>query len=90
MHREVATEAWIDYRVMLATVGVGRVDGLHAHVQAHDEIVEIKAQTKAVGHGYLLVELIELELSARLVLIVLDSPNIARSTKKAPLNFQNR
>ena len=63
---------------MLVGVAVGGVDGLHAHVETQDEVVEVEAQAQTVGHGQLLVELVEAELSAGLFGIVAQRPDVAR------------
>ena len=70
MELEVAAEAGMQNGIMLVGVAVGGIDGLHAHIETQDEIVEVEAQAQTVGHGQLLVELVEAELSAGLFGIV--------------------
>ena len=70
MELEVAAEAGMQDGIMLVGVAVGGIDGLHTHVETQDEVVEVEAQAQTVGHGQLLVELVEAELSAGLFGIV--------------------
>ena len=37
-----------DGQVLLVGCGIGRVDGLHGHVEAQNEVVEIEAETYAI------------------------------------------
>ena len=77
MKSEIATEPRIhDGPVLLAAV-VGGINGLHAHVEAQDEIVEVEPDAYSVGHGYLVVELVERELSLGLTAIVAYRPDIS-------------
>ena len=62
---------------MLLVGGVSRIDGLHAKVETHNKIIKVQAYAKTVCHGYLLVELVYLELSPGLVGIVFESPDVA-------------
>ena len=61
--------------MLLATGGVIR---LHTHIHADKKILEVQANTSAIRRGNLLIELIELEHTARLFLIVLDGPDVTR------------
>ena len=63
-----------------------RIVCFHAHIDTHQEILEIQADAGTVGRSNLLVELVELEHAARLVFIVLDGPDVARIHKKAQFN----
>ena len=72
----------MDYRPVLIPTLVGRIDGLHAHVETQDEVIEVQADAHTVGGGYLLVELIKTELSVRLVGIVAKRPDVARIYKQ--------
>ena len=56
MKGKVATELWMEDGEMLAAVAVDGIDGLHTHVEAEDEIVEIEAEAQAVADGHLLPE----------------------------------
>ena len=76
MELEIATETRIDEGVVLVGVAIGGVDSLHTHVETQDEIVEVQAQTQSVGHGDLLVELVESELSTGLLSIVTQRPDV--------------
>ena len=77
MEGEIAFEAWIGNGIVPAVVFVGGMDGFHTAVEPQDEIVEIQAQAQSVGDGYLAPELIELELTAWLVLVFAKRPDIA-------------
>ena len=46
---------------------------LHTHIYADKEIPEIQADTRAISRCYLLIELVELENTAKLVLILKSS-----------------
>ena len=48
MEGEVALEAGMRDGVMSATVGIGRMYGLHAAVEPQNEVVEIEAKAEAV------------------------------------------
>ncbi len=50
---------------------------LYSEVETQQEICEVHSQAYAVGSGYLLVEFIELEYAARLVLVVADCPYVS-------------
>ena len=65
----------------------GGIVGLHTHIDAHQEVLEVKTDTEAVGRGNLLIEFIELECAARLVLLIIpDGPDIACIDKQAQLD----
>ena len=88
MEGEVAAEAWIYYWEMLASVSlVSRIDGFHAHIETQDEIVEIHTESQAIAYGYLFPELVDLELSSGLVLIVSQCPDVSRIDKQSPVHF---
>ena len=72
---------------MLVVGLVGRVDGLHTHVEAKDEVAEVEPQPKSVGHGYLLIETVELELSSRLFLVIAKSPDVAGIHEDGTVEF---
>ena len=57
---------------------VGWVYGLHARIETQDEIVEVKAKPQSVSNSNLLIKLIPLKLTAGLLGIVTQSPDIAR------------
>ena len=73
--------------VVLPAAGVARIDGLHAAVEAQDKIVEVEAQAQSVGHGYLLVEAVEAELSAGLVGVVARVPHVAGVDESRPVEL---
>ena len=62
---------------MLLVGGVSRIDGLHAKVETHNKIIKVQAYAKTVCHGYLLVELIQLELPAGLLFVGTKGPDVA-------------
>ena len=62
---------------VLLLVLIGGIDGFHTHIETQDEIVEVKTYSQAVSHSYLLVELIQLELSAWLFIVGTKGPDIA-------------
>ena len=69
MERIVAAELLMKNGEMLAMCIVSRIDGLHTQIETQDEIIEIHPQAQSVCHSYLLVELVQLELSAGLFVI---------------------
>ena len=85
VEREVALEVGMDNGIVVARIGVGRVDGLHTCIKAHDKEVGTKAHT--VSHGYLSPEGVEVELSARLVCIVADGPDVAGIEEDGSIEF---
>ncbi len=87
MDGKVALETRMDDGEMVASVGVGRVDGLHARIEAEDEIVEVETDAQPVGHGYLTPELIEAELPTGLVGIVAEGPDVAGIDKGGTIDF---
>ena len=79
---EVATEVRTCDWVVFPSVGlVGGIDCFHAHVEAQDEVVEIESETESVAHGDLFPELVKLELSSWLIVVVAKSPDIASVDK---------
>ena len=88
-HREmelaVTLEIGIQQGPMLLTAC--GIMGLHAHIDTHQEILEIEADTQSIGGSNLLIEFIELEHAALLLIILLDGPYIARIHKKT--HFHN-
>ena len=65
----------------------GRIVSLHTHVETEEEIIEIQTYAKAVGSGQLLVETIEMKHAARLVLVVMDCPDISGVNEKSRLDY---
>ncbi len=90
MEGKVARKARIDNRIMLAPGAVSRIDGFHTAIKADDEIIEIQTNAQTIGHGYLLVELAEAELSARLVGIIARVPNIAGVNKESAVELPEK
>ena len=79
---EVATEVrTCDWEVFPSVGLVGGIDCFHAHVEAQDEVVEIESETESVAHGDLFPELVKLELSSWLIVVVAKSPDIASVDK---------
>ena len=76
MEGEVARELGINDGIMLFLVVIHGVDGLHTHVETNDEIVEVQSQSQTIAYSYLLPEVIEMELSLGLLLIVSDGPDV--------------
>ena len=56
---------------------------LHTHIHTDKEILEIQTDAGSIGCRYLLIELVELEDTAWLILVVLDSPDITRIEEQA-------
>ena len=69
MEGEVASHVRMQHGVVFMRVFICGIDSLHAHVESHDEIVEIESDPQSVCHGNLFIELIEFELPSRLVFI---------------------
>ena len=63
--------------IMALAVGIGWMNGFHATVEPYDEVVEVETKPHAVGNCYLPPELVEMELSSRLVWVVTNGPNVA-------------
>ena len=66
---------------------VTRIDGLHAEVETKYEIAEVHPQSDAVGYCHLLPQAAGLELTARLVGIVAESPHIAGIDEEGSLEL---
>ena len=64
----------------------GRVVRFHAEVETQQEVCEIESYAEAVGRRNLLIEGIEAEQTAGLVLIVADSPHITGIDKYSTLD----
>ena len=84
---EVTVKVGMYHWIAMLAAGIGRIDGLHTTIEAEDEEVEVEADTKAISKGYLLIELIRLELAAWLAGIVAYGPDIARIYEDGTLNF---
>ena len=70
-------------RITVATRVLG-IDSLPAPIQTNDEEVEVHAKTYTVGHGKLLVELIELKLAPGLLFVISEGPDVASVNKGCP------
>ena len=66
---------------------VGWVDGLHTEVEAQDEEIEIETKSQSIRHGNLLEESVEPKLSAGLVGIVAQCPDVSRIDKQCAGEF---
>ena len=87
MEGEVAAEVGMHNGVMLTVIVVGRIDRLHTHVEAQDEVIEVEAQPQAVRRGNLLIKLIKLELATRLLSVVTQRPDVTRVDECCALKF---
>ena len=76
MESEVAFEVGIEQRIMLARCFVSRIYSLHAKVETQNEVVEVKSKTQSVGQSDLPIEAIEAELSAWLIGIIAQGPDV--------------
>ena len=76
MQGKVAVEVRGNDRELLLS-GVSRVNGLHCGVETEYEHIEIQSQSKAVRQCYIFVKCSKLELSARLLLVITDSPYVS-------------
>ena len=85
MEGEIAFKVGIEQRIMLARGFVGRVNGLHAEVETQNEVVEVKSKTQSVGQSDLSIEAIEAELSAWLIGIIAQSPDVTCINKHRPM-----
>ena len=81
MELAITFEIGVNQRPFFLTAG--GVVCLHAHIDAHEEILEVKSDAGTIGRSNLLIEFIELEHASRLVLIVFDRPDIARIQEKS-------
>ena len=77
---ELGMQQW---PVLLTASGIV---SLHTHINAHKEILEIQADTSAIGCCNLLIEFVELEHTARLVFIAPDGPDVTGIKEQAQLN----
>ena len=90
MEGEIPLEVGVDNRKMPLAVLVSRMDSLHTTVQTQDEIIEVQADTQSVRHGYLTPERIKAELTARLLSIITQSPDITRIYKDRPVKLPEK
>ena len=72
---------------MLFANSVSRVNGFHTHIESKNEIIEIETQSQSVGHGNLLVKLVDLKLSAGLICVITERPNVSCINEKGPVEF---
>ena len=72
----VATELWMNNRIVLVTLLVGGIDGFHAQVETQDEEIEVETKSQAVTDGQLAGQVLETELSARLFVIFAQRPDV--------------
>ena len=84
---KVTAQSWMDDGEMLLLIFIGGIDGLHTHVETHNEVIEVQAQTQSIADCYLFPESIKMELSARLVLVVADSPDITGIHEQGSAEF---
>ena len=63
---KVATELWMDNREVFLLRLIGRINGLHTHVETHDKVVEVQTDTQSVAGSQLFEEGARTELSSRL------------------------
>ena len=82
MKSKVATEFRVNDREMLAPVLIDGIDRLHTHIKAENKEIEIQAKAQTIADSQLIQELRELELSARLVLIIPEVPDITSVNKQ--------
>ena len=88
MEGEVATDSGVDDGIVGGTlVLIGGIDCLHTEIEAKDEEVEIETKTQSIGHRHLLEDIGEAELSAGLVGIVAQCPDVARIDKQGSGEF---
>ena len=82
MPSEIAFEVRIHNGITLGTAGESGIDGLHARIEADNNKAEVKAHTSTIGYSNLTPESIRMELPARLVIVVIYSPNVAGINKE--------
>ena len=87
MEGEIALEFGMDDGEMLALGCVGRIDGLHTAIETENEIIQVEANAKAIGNGYLAVEIVKAEDTIGLVGIVANVPNVARIHEDGTCKF---
>lgn len=90
MEREVTTEIRMEDGIMLMTVGIGWIDGLHTKIESQDEVAKIQTKPQSISHSYLLIELRELKLSARLFLIIAKRPDVASVNKDSTIKLPKK
>lgn len=61
----------------MSTSGISRIYGFHSGIESQNEEIEVESETYAVAHGYLLVELVEAECTARLFGIFAYGPDVS-------------
>ena len=84
MEGQVPAQAGMDDGIMCLFLFKGGINGLHTQVEAQDEVVEVQAQTHAVANGDVIKQTRELELTARLVLIVAQGPDVTGIQEHSP------
>ena len=88
MEGQVTTQVWVYQRIMGFFLRlIGRIDGLHAEVEAQDEVVEVQPETESVTDCQILDHIMDLKLSARLLRIVAQCPNISCISKNSSVEF---
>ena len=87
MEGKVSAQAWMDNGIVCLFLFVGRVDCFHTQVETQDEIVEVQSNAHTVAHSQIVEQSRELELSAWLVLIVAERPDVSCIDKERPVEL---
>ena len=87
MPGKIALEVGMDNRIALRAAGVGRVDSLHAYIEADDDEAHVEAHAGSIGYSNLAPEVVGEELPARLVVVVVDGPDVAGIDKEGAVEF---
>lgn len=90
MEGGVAIEIGIKQGIVVATVVVSRIDGLHTEVQTNDKIGKIEAHAQTIGHRNLLVEGVKTKLSTRLLVIVAKCPDVTSIDERRSIQFPEK
>ena len=85
MKRNVVAEVGVGHGETLGAEG--RVDRLHGPVEAEDEIVEVEAESQAVGDGKFLIEAAETENPTGLGVVAADGPDVSCVDEERPIQL---
>lgn len=88
MEGEVTPQTGMDNGEMIFIVSFeGGIDGFHTQIETDDKVVEIQTQTQSITHRQILQDALQLELSARLLGIVTQRPDITCIDKQGTAEF---
>ena len=75
---------------MLTSGFISRVNSFHTKIKTQNKVIEIQTKAHTICYSYLLIKLINLELSTRLISIRTYSPVISSINKKGTILHSNQ